>query len=314
MEASLLEITDFVKISEHTSMVIGERPHGNVGGIALENFTIAIDSRGNLSGGRIFRKKLEEYYNLPIKYVILTHYHHDHINGRQAFKDVDIIVSDYTPTNKGRFQNALFIKDEHLIQDGDYEVKIFHTGGHTVGSMFVHFPAEKIIFAGDLIFENFFPPFGGDPTCNPELWFHALEKIKTLNPIRIVPGHGPFLTGDKITNHISNLQKIRGSTKKAIKENLKPSEIEISDYYGEYHQRWMSRTLPHWFSFYSTIDKIPGILEEIRSNTQDQNRVFLIKMTINELKVLANHLRIKISGNKNKIVDKILDHIVKHDS
>ncbi|MFX0123758.1 MAG: MBL fold metallo-hydrolase [Candidatus Hodarchaeota archaeon] len=309
-----MEVGDFVRISDHTTMIIGERPHGNVGGIALENYAIAIDSTGNLSGGRIFRKKLEEHYNLPIKYVILTHYHGDHISGRQAFKDVDLIVSDYTPTDKGRFQNALFIKDKHLIQDGSYEVKIFHTGGHTVGSMFVHFPEEKIIFAGDLIFENLFPPFGGDPTCNPELWFRALEKISALKPIKIVPGHGPYLTGDKIINHISNLQKLRSSIKKAIKENLKPREIEITDYYGEFHQMWMSRTLPHWFSFYSTIDKIPGILEEIRSNSLDHNRTLLSKMTVNELKVLTNHLKLRISGNKNKIVTGILDFIEKHES
>jgi hypothetical protein len=37
-------------------------------------------------------------------------------------------------------------------------------------------------------------------------------------------------------------------------------------------------------------------------------------MTITELKVLANHLRIKISGTKNKIVNEILDYIEKHDS
>lgn len=295
-------------------MVIGERPHGNTGGISLENYTVAVDSTGNLSGGKIFRKKLENYYNLPIKYVIFTHYHGDHINGRQAFKDVDLIISDFIPTDKGRFQNAIFIKDDYSIQDENLEVKIFHTGGHTVDSMFVHFPSEEIVFAGDIIFENLFPPFGGDPTCNPELWFQALEKIEALNPIKIVPGHGPYLTGDKINNHLSNLQKLRINVKKAIKENLKPHEIEISDYYGEFHQRWMSRTLPHWFSFYSTIDKIPGILEEIRSNSHDHNRILLSKMTIKELKVLANHLKFRPSGNKNKIISEIIDYLEKHES
>ena len=309
-----MEIGEFVNISEHTCMVIGERPHGNVGGIHLENFTIAIDSTGNQNGGKIFRKKLEEYYNLPIKYVILTHYHADHINGRQAFKDVDFIISDYTPTDKGRFQNPLFIKDEHLIHDESFEVQICHTGGHTVGSMFVHFPAEKIVFAGDLIFEKLFPPFGGDPTCNPELWFQALEKIKALNPNKIIPGHGPSLTGDKITNHISNLQKLRTNIREAIEENRKPRDIEISDYYGEFHPRWWTRTLPHWFLFYSTIDNIPGILEELRSGSKDQNTNLLSKLTINELKVLTNHLRIRISGNKSKIVDEILKYIETEES
>ncbi|MFW9905803.1 MAG: MBL fold metallo-hydrolase [Candidatus Thorarchaeota archaeon] len=304
-----MEIGGFVSISEHTCMVKGERPHGNVGGVTLENFTVAIDTTGNLRGGKIFRKKLEEYYNLPIKYVILTHCHGDHINGRQAFRDVEFLISHYIPTAKGRFQNPLFIKDRYSIQDGSYDVQIYHTGGHTVGSMFVHFAAEKIVFAGDLIFENLFPPFGGDPTCNPELWFKALEKIKKLKPNIIVPGHGRSLTGDKIINHISNLQKLRSSIKKAIKEKQKPSDIEISDYYGEFHPRWWSRTLPHWFSFYSTIDKIPGILEKLRSGSLDQNKFLLSKLTIKELKVLTNHLRIRINGNKSKIVNGIIEYI-----
>ncbi|MFX1423922.1 MAG: MBL fold metallo-hydrolase [Promethearchaeota archaeon] len=305
-------IGNFIRISDHTTMIMGERPHGNAGGIAVENYTIAIDSTGNLSGGKMFRKMLEKYYNLPIKYLVLTHYHGDHINGRQAFEDVDIIISDYIPIDKGRFKNAILIEEEYLIQDKNFEVKITHTGGHTVDSIFIHFPEEKIVFSGDLIFENLFPPFGGDQTCNPELWFNGLERIKALNPVKIIPGHGPVLTGDKINNHISNMQKIRNSIKKAIKENQKPSEIEISDYYGEFHERWMNRTLPHWFSFYRTIDKIPGILEEIRFKTHEQNRNNLSKLTLKELKVLTNHLRIQVRGNKNKIVDEILKTIEKH--
>jgi cyclase len=301
-----MEIGEFIKVSKHTVMVIGERPHGNVGGIGLENYAIAIDSTGNLSGGRIFRKILEKHYNLPIKYVIFTHCHGDHIGGRQAFDNAAFIVSDLTPTEKGRFRNAIFVKDEYLIQDGNREVKIFRTGGHTVGSMFIHFPEENIVFAGDLIFEGLFPPFGGDLSCNPELWLQALEKIKALNPIKIVPGHGPVLSGDKIKFHISNLQKLKDCIRKAIKENIKTRDIEITDFYGELHQRWMLRTLPRWFSFYSTIDKIPAILEELQLNSLENNRAVLLKLTVKELKVLMNYLQIRISGNKNKIIEGIL--------
>lgn len=300
-----MEIGDFDRLTDHSAT--NTDGWTNVGAIALENFSIVIDSTEKTSDSRILRKKLEEFYSLPVEYLIFTHYHQDHINGRHAFKDAQIICSDFIPIAKSRLQNVITFTDHYMINDGDCKVQIFHTGGHTVDSAFIHFPAEKIVFAGDLIFENIFPPFGSDPTCNPELWINALEQIKALQSEMIVPGHGPVLEGPTIDKHLANLQTVRQSIKNAIKDDLKPREIQINDYYGERHERWLDGLLAHWYPFYQIIDGIPAIVEDLQSNSLEQNSLSLSKLTLKELAVLANHLRIKISGNKSKKIAQILE-------
>ncbi|MFX0115921.1 MAG: MBL fold metallo-hydrolase [Candidatus Hodarchaeota archaeon] len=305
-----MTIEDFVRLTAHTA--INTDGWTNVGGIALENFTIAVDSTASISDSRLLRKRLEEFYPLPIKYLILTHYHQDHINGRQAFKDVQIICSGFMPIEKSRIKNAITFRDQHIIEDGKKEVQILQAGGHTVDSIFVYVPDEEILFAGDLIFENIFPPFSSDPTCNPELWIQALERIKSFKSAKIVPGHGPVLDGRTIDNHIANLQRIRQSIREAIKENIKPREIEISDYYGELHTRWLNGLLSHWYPFYKIIDTIPALVEDLQSNSREQNIRSLSQMTLKELAVLANHLKIQIRGNKNAKIEQIVDFMDEH--
>ncbi|MHA2296722.1 MAG: MBL fold metallo-hydrolase [Candidatus Hodarchaeales archaeon] len=302
-----MDIEDFTRLTDHTA--ISTDGWTNIGGIALENFSVVVDTTARRNDGKVIRKKIEDFYGLPVKYLVLTHYHQDHINGRHAFKDLQKICSDSMPVNMDRITNALTFKDLHTIENKNNSVRIVHTGGHTSGSSFVHFLGEKIVFAGDLVFENIFPPFGADPTCNPEMWIAALKQIKAINPVKIVPGHGPIIDGHLIDKHISNLENIRQSIRNAIKENVKSREIEISDYHGELHQRWLNGVLSNWYPFYKIIDDIPVLIEEIEANTREYNAQILSKMTIKELEVIAKHLGKRIKGNKDEKIQKILDFI-----
>ena len=52
---------------------------GNAGGIALRNFCIAIDSTMYVKTGELLLRNLESKFGIPVKYLIITHYHGDHI-------------------------------------------------------------------------------------------------------------------------------------------------------------------------------------------------------------------------------------------
>ena len=69
-------------------------------------------------------------------------------------------------------------------------------GGHTDSDAFLHMPAEKIIFTGDLLATKFQP---GMSSGHPHEWLKILAKIKTLDPIQLVPGHGELATLADVT-------------------------------------------------------------------------------------------------------------------
>ncbi len=249
---------------------------GNAGGIALRNFCIAIDSTMYVKTAEIMRKNLEQKFGVPVKFLIITHYHGDHIFGIKAFRDICVLSSEITSKimvndeTKSRYAgfikgleaegplgegveyivpNLLF-KNTLTIQDDDLRIEIFHTGGHTAGSSFISFPHEKIVFAGDLIFENTFP-YAGDPSCNPELLIKALEQMREINADIYIPGHGPIMKGaNSLDRHISFYKDLRTIINDAIRDNVDVGKIEVPDIFGEPDEGRKSMTVNTWLNFY----------------------------------------------------------------
>ncbi|MFW9914162.1 MAG: MBL fold metallo-hydrolase [Candidatus Thorarchaeota archaeon] len=188
-----------------TTSVVAQRA-ANVGGIALENFIIAIDS-GRAETGNLLRPHLEAFFHLPVRHLHLTHMHTDHRNGIAAFKDVTLIASQQAFANlpksvKLTGYNLEAFEEKLVINDGDFSVEFHHVGGHTVGSSVAYFPAEKVLFGGDL-FMAFGPNFKlpiltfyqntGRKTGNPDEYITAFEKLKAMDIEIIVPGHGSVI-------------------------------------------------------------------------------------------------------------------------
>jgi len=72
---------------------------------------------------------------------------------------------------------------------GGREVQLFEVGpAHTPGDLIVHVPDAGVVFAADVMFVGVVPVMWAGPTGN---WLAALERILSLDPAVIVPGHGP---------------------------------------------------------------------------------------------------------------------------
>jgi cyclase len=68
---------------------------------------------------------------------------------------------------------------------------ITYGGGHTDSDAFLHLPAERIIFTGDLLVIKNHP---GMSSSHPHEWLNILAKINGLDPVCLVPGHGELGT------------------------------------------------------------------------------------------------------------------------
>jgi glyoxylase-like metal-dependent hydrolase (beta-lactamase superfamily II) len=249
---------------------------GNVGAVALRNFTVAIDSTFYANTAMLFRENLEKYFRLPVKYLILTHYHSDHIFGLGPFSDVVSICSEQMLRNmkskaiKERYEQLLVdipkedpladglvfelpnigFNDKIRIYDEDLYIDVYHLGGHTSGSSIVHVPHENVLFAGDLIFSNAFP-YAGDATANPETYIKAFERMMKLEAETIIPGHGAVLKGkSSLDVYLQFFKDFRKVVLEGIKDNIKPEEIKVPTKFEVPYEELKTVSLNHWYNYY----------------------------------------------------------------
>ena len=253
----------------------------NAGAIILNNFIVVVDSLSYPRQAKDFREKIEKKYDLPIKYLFITHKHGDHIFGMSAFKDIEIFGSKTLVENMKRQTEERWTKDvfddwkkrepelaefigeiemiipqtvfdnEYVIEDENLEINFFNSGGHTSCSSYAYFPKDKILFAGDEIGAGYWI-FMSDPTGSPDKWIESFERMLKLDIEAIVPGHGPVVGKDYIEEQLEFMKKLKQAVLKAIFEGKKPEEVELPDYPHEPASDWqIPEALEFLFSYYS---------------------------------------------------------------
>ena len=148
---------------------------------------------------KIHRNKIDKSLNQEKIKVIITHGHHDHIEGLDLLVDrigkiyITIGLKDarYITNNENI---SPIIKDQSII-NGDIKVESLITPGHTEGSICLLFEPNddsKFLFTGDTLFP------GGPGKTSSSLNFQSIynsikNKIYSLpEDTKILPGHGKF--------------------------------------------------------------------------------------------------------------------------
>ncbi len=151
----------------------------------------------------------------PIRYVVVTHYHADHVYGLQVFKKLGATVIAHRAgleyLNSDTAQRRLVASREELapwvdertqlvgadrwldadtvLELGGEKLHIRHAGpAHTPEDLVVYAERSHVLFAGDLVFRGRIPFVG---QADSRGWIAALASLIALRPAIIVPGHGP---------------------------------------------------------------------------------------------------------------------------
>lgn len=144
---------------------------------------------------------------------------------RHIFKPFDF--TGITPTRATR----TFDKDVAL-DIGGTEVQLFHLGpAHTAGDTVAFVPSEGVLYAGDLLFIGGTPISWAGPITN---WITACDRMVSLNPQIVVPGHGPIVDVNGIQQVRAYLSWIYEEASGRFARGMTPeeavSDIDLSAY------------------------------------------------------------------------------------
>lgn len=210
----------FTKLSENAYAYTAEGDP-NSGVIIGDDSVLIVDTTATPAMAQDLIAKIRSVTDLPIKHVVLSHYHAVRVLGAAAYAKEGaqhIIASRGTyeliqergeadmkseierfprlfsgvETVPGLTWPTLVFERELTLFLGKLEVKILHLGpGHTKGDTIVWIPSQKVLFSGDLV-EYDAACYCGDAQL--EEWPATLEALGALGAEKLVPGRGPALT------------------------------------------------------------------------------------------------------------------------
>jgi quinoprotein relay system zinc metallohydrolase 2 len=191
----------------------------NRGDMANASFIIGndavavIDTLGSAKVGRELRNAIKAITDKPIRYVINSHMHPDHVFGNAAFKDDRPIFvghhnlarglaarsDSYMTSNKimlgaDAFEGCEIIMPTMSVKDtltldlgGRSLVCEAQKTAHTDNDLIVTDTATNTVFLADLLFSGHIPTLDGSIRG----WLALIEQLETRKAARVIPGHGP---------------------------------------------------------------------------------------------------------------------------
>ena len=161
-----------------------------------------------------------EKNKINLKYILNTHHHYDHVGGNHELKKRYNSTIIGFKGDKDRIPEVdILVENNQIWKKDNFEAKIFHIPGHTMGHIAYYFYKEKKIFTGDTLFSL---GCGRIFEGTYQQMFNSLNKIKELpKDTEIYCGHEYTLQNSIfcIANDSKNL-KLKDKIIR-IKEKLK---------------------------------------------------------------------------------------------
>jgi quinoprotein relay system zinc metallohydrolase 2 len=172
-----------------------------------------IDTGGSVTVGRGLRDAIKAITDKPIRYVINTHMHPDHVFGNAAFeadkpayvahhkmaRGLSARAENYIKSNARMIGDAAFagstivmptehVKDRIDLDLGDRVLTLVaRPTAHTDNDLTIFDHSTGTLILGDLLFSEHIPTLDGSIVG----WIKLIETLRGENATRVVPGHGP---------------------------------------------------------------------------------------------------------------------------
>ena len=222
----------------------------NAGFFVTEEGVVVVDALGSPALAQELLREIHRVTPQALRYVVVTHYHADHIYGLQTLVQAGAKVIGHASAREylnsdtaqrrleaSRIDLAPWIDattrlvpadqwldtPETRFRLGSMDFVVDHVGpAHTPEDVVVFVPQLGVLFAGDLFFQGRIPFVG---QADSRLWIQALNRLMKYQPKIVIPGHGPASTNPMVDmtmtrDYLLYLRKTMGEAAK----NMEPFE------------------------------------------------------------------------------------------
>jgi cyclase len=224
----------------------------NPGFVATSDGVLMVDTPQQPIEAMRWRERIVEQFG-PIRHLVNTEPHPDHIRGNAYFPGVEVIGQegmvdryeqalpmmtgpelletmkqtdpdsvwlfnhpDYPPNPPTRI-----FTDQLTLQLGEHEIQIIHHPGHTAPQTSVYVPSEGVAFTGDNVFSKC-KTFIQE--ADPWEWLRTLDRIGRLDVEVIVPGHGEPCDKRYLKEQAQIIQNWIGAVEDLVRRGLTEEE------------------------------------------------------------------------------------------
>jgi len=234
----------------------------NAGFVIGDDGVAVIDTFQDAAAARQLLAEIQKLTKLPVKFVVNTHYHLDHVTGNAVFAQTGAViiahknVRSWIHTENLKFFGA-GIKPEQkawidgllapsLVYDsalelflGSRRVVVRYFPGHTGGDSVVSVPDANVYFCGDLFWNKTLPNLIDAST---EKWIASDLKMADEGPkATFVPGHGEVGTAAEVRAMAGYITDLREALSQPVKDGLKDDALvnavvpQLKQKYGDWN-------------------------------------------------------------------------------
>jgi glyoxylase-like metal-dependent hydrolase (beta-lactamase superfamily II) len=185
----------------------------------------------NADAARWLKAEVAQRFAQPVRYLVYSHDHADHISGGEVFADTArivahenarrTIVAERRPTAVPQ----LTFSDRLTLELGGTAVELLYVGrNHSDNSLVLRFPKERLIFAVDFIPVQAVG-FRDWPDAYIEDWIESLRRVEALDFDTLAPGHGPMGTKADVLAFRAYMEELREEVLRLAREGKSLDEV-----------------------------------------------------------------------------------------
>lgn len=181
-------------------------------------------------------EEIRKISQAPIRYLVYSHHHDDHVSGGSAFGDVTIIAQENV---LGHIEGDIVapdvtFADESSVYLDDLEIRLIYPGpSETESNIIVYIPERSVAFMVDTVSVRTVP-WRNMASGDPHGWVSALEELDELDFEILAPGHGPTGTKAHVREYIGYMNALIGAVQEAIDDGRTLEQMQASLELPEY--------------------------------------------------------------------------------